>query len=318
MSVIRDVNPARVDVLNKLEDIVKSGDEKAAEEIGTIVKDRRVQAEEKVNAVLQKAIEGALGDLSGQVTIEALSTLFSPIQKLTDLVNNVFDLVFNPTPQIRCIQTLCEWRAKLEDLDISNGTNEVEDLLDREESWLLWRRWWTYWDYRYKAWSIYYHTWSIQELVCISRVVQEHAFQFAVLQKKWIKRWSFRFGDHLHESAKKATPQTWKQTVRQSFTAGYAEANQYFQKRSTEILYSLAKQFFFAAIGTKVEEFLMKGLKPVIEPLSKAVPAPVNEVLDVETISRESINKALKDSIDKLVDQAMVAPFVSAWQKQTF
>jgi len=288
------------------------------DEIGTIVKEKREEAEKKVNEILQKAIEGAVGELSAQVTIEALASLFTPLQKLLDVVNNVFDLCFNPTPQIRCIQTMCEWRAKLEAVDISNGTDEVEDLLDREESWLMWRRWWTYWDYRYKAWSIYYNTWGISELVCVSRVAQEHAFKFAVLQKKWIKRWSYRFGDHLHERAKKANPGNWKETVKTCFALGYQEANQFFMAKSYALLHSLLRQFFFAAIGVKVEEFIMKALKPVIEPLSKAVPAPINEVLEVETLTRESINKALTDAIDKLVDQAIVAPFAESWEKQTF
>jgi len=83
------------------------------------------------------------------------------------------------------------------------------------------------------------------------------------------------------------------------------------------LLYSMLQKFFFAAIGIKVEEFLMKNLKPVIEPLSKAVPPPINQVLEVESITRESINKALKDAVDKMVDQAVVTPFVAAWASFT-
>jgi len=76
--------------------------------------------------------------------------------------------------------------------------------------------------------------------------------------------------------------------------------------------------FFFHAIGVKVEAFLMKALSPVIDPLSKAVPPPLNEVLEVDTIARESINKALKDALRKLVDDSIVGPISKAWNSQSF
>jgi len=227
-------------------------------------------------------------------------------------------LTFNPTPQVRCIQTLCEWRGKLEAVDISNSLDEVEDLLDREESWLMWRRWWTYWEYRYKAWSIYYLTWGIPELVPIARVFREYAFKLAIIHKKWIKRWSYRFGDHLHERAKKATPATWKETVKDCFVIGYNEANDFFAKKCYALLYQLVQDFFYNAIGVKVEEFLMKALATVIEPLSKTIPAPLNEIIDVDSIARDSINKALKDALTKLVDTAVVGPVTTTWVQQKF
>lgn len=317
LAIASELAPSRQLVLKKLDEIVASGDEKAVEEIGTIVKEKREEAEAKVNEAMQKQIEAVVGELSGQITIEALSSFFSPLQKLVDVVNCVFDLCFNPTPQIRCIQTLCEWRAKLETVDISN-LDDVEDLLDREESWLMWRRWWSYWDYRYKAWSIYYHTWGISELVPVAQVFRDYAFKFAVIQKKWIKRWSYRFGDHLHERAKKATQQNWKDTVRECFAIGYAEANDYFRKKNYELLYNMVHDFFFNAIGVKVEGFLMKTLGPVIDPLSKVVPPPLNEVLEVDTIARESINKALRDALQQLVDKSIVSPIQQAWASQNF
>jgi len=62
----------------------------------------------------------------------------------------------------------------------------------------------------------------------------------------------------------------------------------------------------------------MKTLAPVIDPLSKAVPPPINEVLEVETIARESINKALKDSLKKLVDTGIVEPVLAGWSSASF
>jgi len=196
-----------------------------------------------------------------------------------------------------------------------NDRDQIEDCLDQEESWLLWDRWWTYWDYRYKAWSLYYKTWGISELASVSLVVKKSAFDFAVLQKKWIKKWSFRFGDHLHERAKTATPADWVPTVKACFAQGYKEANKFFKKRAFEILNEFVLSFFFAAIGVRVEEFMMTALKQIIEPLSKQVPKPLDEIVEIDTIVRESINKALKDSINKLVQKAMIVPFLETYSK---
>jgi len=54
------------------------------EEIDKLVSSKRIEAEEKVNGVLQKSVEHIVGDLSAHVTIDALSSLFSPIKKIID------------------------------------------------------------------------------------------------------------------------------------------------------------------------------------------------------------------------------------------
>jgi len=270
--------------------------------------------------VLQKAIEGALGDLSKHVTLEALSSLFSPIRKLVELINSAFDLFLNPVPHLRCIQTMCEYRVKLEELSptAADFREKVEDILDQEESWLMWRRWWTYWDYRWKAWSIYYFSWGVPELSTIAHVLRETSFQYAIVQKKWIKKWSFRFGDHLHERAKTATPETWRNTVRHCFGIGYREANDFLRKRAYDIFTNLVRQFFFAAIGVKVQDVVMKLLTPALDEASKLIPAPINEILDIHTITVEAIDEALNEQITSQVNECFIEPYVAAWRNLSF
>jgi hypothetical protein len=155
-SLVKEIYPYSQDMWKLFDDIVASGDEKLCVEIEKLVTNKRVEAEDKVNGLLQKSLENIVGDLSAHVTVDALGSLFSPIKKVVDLINNVFDVFLNPVPHVYCIRVLCEYRAKLESLSPTDNDfrEKVEDILDQEESWLLWRRYWTYWDYRWKAWSI--------------------------------------------------------------------------------------------------------------------------------------------------------------------
>jgi len=194
----------------------------------------------------------------------------------------------------------------------------VEDTLDQEESWLLWRRYWTYWDYRWKAWSIYYFSYAIPELSTLSKILRKNAFKFAVIHKKWIKRWSFRFGDHLHEKAKVATVNSWKADIQTAFANGYYEANQYFKKQVSGILHKMVIDFFFSSIGIKVEETVMKTLEVVLTPIQNEIPTPIDEILDLDTLARECINTSLRQNITRIVDNCIVEPYVNAWNDLTF
>eukprot|EP01125_Pyxidicula_operculata_P000263 TRINITY_DN10340_c0_g1_i1.p1 TRINITY_DN10340_c0_g1~~TRINITY_DN10340_c0_g1_i1.p1 ORF type:complete len:678 (+),score=214.89 TRINITY_DN10340_c0_g1_i1:59-2092(+) len=318
MDVMGELAPARKEVLDKFQEVVDTGDVNKVDEIEKIVKGKRQEAEQKVNSMIEKSLEGVLGELSAAITIEALSELFSPLKKLINVIETTFGLLFDPTPHLYPLKKMCEYRIQIEDLDISQGTDKVEDLLDQEESWVMWRRWWTGWDYRYKAWSLYYHTWGISELAGVSLVVRKSAFDYAQMQRKWIKRWCYTFGDYLHEKAKTATPAEWKKIVKESFEIGYNKANEYFYRRSMQILKEFVLAFFYAAIGVKVEEFLMKALKVILDPLTKQIPSPISDILDVENIARESINKALSDSMTLVVTKTMIEPFVAAFEKAKF
>jgi len=195
---------------------------------------------------------------------------------------------------------------------------KVEDILDNEESWLLWRRYWVYWDYRWKAWSIYWYSYAVPELSVLSKVLRKHAFKFAIIHKKWIKRWSFRFGDHLHEKAKVATEASWQNDIRESFAKGYLEANHYFKAQISPILHKMVIDFFFSAIGLKVEDMVMKTLEHLLDPLQKDIPSPIDSILDVNTLARECIHTALKQNVIRIVDNAIVDPYVKAWSSFAF
>jgi hypothetical protein len=318
--LLKEVYPYTQDLSELFDKIVETGDQKLVPDIEKLVTSKRAEAYERVNGILQKALENIIGDFSSKVTIEALGSLFSPLKKILDLINNVFDVFLNPAPHHYCIEYLCEYRSKLEALSPSDKDfrDRVEEVLDQEEMWVMWRRYWVYWDYRWKAWSIYYFSYAIPEISTLSKILRKNAFKFAFLHKKWIKRWCYRFGDHLHERAKKATDKTWKEDIRISFTNGYNEANAWFKSKVAAILHRMVIDFFFSAIGLKVEEMVMKVLEEVITPIQNEIPPPINEILDLDTLARECINTALRQNIERIVNNAIVDPYVKAWGTFSF
>jgi len=319
-SLVKEVYPYSQEVYKLFDDIVETGDPKLCDEIDKLVTAKKHELEDKVNGILQKSLESILGDLSQHVTIDALGSLFSPIKKLLDLINNCIDIFLNPAPHAPPLRYLCEYRARLEELSPSDKDfrDKVEDLLDQEESWVMWRRYWTYWDYRWKAWSIYYFSYSLPDLSPISKILQKHAFRFAIIHKKWLKRWCYRFGDHLHERAKRATNNSWKEDIRISFANGYKEANAYFKAQVIDILHKMVIDFFFSAIGLKVEATVMKALEVVLDPIQKEIPSPIDEILDLDTLCRECIRKSLRENIVRLVENSIVQPYVEAWNNFNF
>jgi len=76
--------------------------------------------------------------------------------------------------------------------------------------------------------------------------------------------------------------------------------------------------FFFSAIGIKVEETVMKTLELVITPIQNEIPSPIDEILELDTLARECINTSLKQNITRIVDNCIVEPYVTAWNDLTF
>jgi len=80
-AVVKEIYPYSLDMWKLFDEIVATGEEKLVEEIEKLAVAKRGEAEERVNGILQKSLENIVGDLSSQVTIDALGSLFSPIKK---------------------------------------------------------------------------------------------------------------------------------------------------------------------------------------------------------------------------------------------
>jgi len=62
----------------------------------------------------------------------------------------------------------------------------------------------------------------------------------------------------------------------------------------------------------------MKALEVVLDPIQKEIPSPIDEIIELDTICRECINKALRENITRLVDNGIIQPYVEAWKNFEF
>jgi len=63
---------------------------------------------------------------------------------------------------------------------------------------------------------------------------------------------------------------------------------------------------------------VMKALEHILDPIQKEIPSPIDEILDVNTLARECINTSLKQNVTRIVDNAIVDPYVKAWNTISF
>jgi hypothetical protein len=283
------------------------------EELRLVVQNVKEDRYRKINEFLQEKLQSVIGDLSSKVTIEDLGELFQPLGNLIQIIESCFNLILNPERQFYCLTSLCEHRHIIENLDISKNSalNELEELLDREESDVLWRRWWTWYYYNCEAWSLYYNVWRLPGIGSSIYPIRKAALKFARIHYDYDKKFSFKFGDHLHHMAKTATVDNWKATVEEAFMIGYQKANKMAFKRAEHILKRLIIDFFYESIAGKIEKMIIGGMKEIIGPLERSIPEPISSLLDINSVVSESVQKALKESVEDLVVEGIINPFSS-------
>jgi len=300
-------------IKGSLHDAVQSGDEGKCDDIKIIVQGIKEEKYNKINGLIQEKLTAVIGDLASKVTINDLGEIFEPLKHLINIIEAAFNLVLNPEHQIYCLKTLCEHRRSIENLDISknNALVELEELLDREESWVLWRRWWTWYYYNCEAWSLYYNIWRLNGIGSAIYPIRKASLKYAKVHYNYDKKFSYKFGDYLSHMAKSATPENWKNTVEECFMIGFQKANKMAIKKASKIGRDLIINFIYESIAGKIEKMIIGGLREIITPLEKAIPDPVNKLLDLNTVVSESVQKALHDSVEELVVESIINPFMS-------
>jgi len=62
----------------------------------------------------------------------------------------------------------------------------------------------------------------------------------------------------------------------------------------------------------------MKLLALALEEASKMIPSPIDEILDINTITEEAVEEALKEQITSQVNECFIEPYVAAWKDLSF
>lgn len=311
IAAMNDLKPA-VDKVQAEILALANGNGESIEAIEKANKDMLTAVEERMTRALKEIADDAVKSVKSKLNLEPLMSMLDPFDKLGELLKPFFNIFPNIAPHMYALKTMVEYRTKLFAVDVANKA-EIEDLLDREEGWVMWRNWWTHYDYRHACWSIYYMSWGIPELSSTAWALRSHGFKYAKLHKKFMKKWSFTFGDYVHEGAKTATAATWANVVTTSFVTGYTKALEWFQPRALAILADFIQDFVYRMVGTKIESFALKAIDTVVQPLAATIPSPLNEVVDVEQTAAEAVRDALHQIVEKMVAESLIAPAAKAW-----
>jgi hypothetical protein len=274
--------------------------------------------EEKFTKLLKDISEEVVKAVKAKINFEPLLSALDPFDRFGDMLKPLIGVFPDVSPHLPALKYLVEYRTQILKYDISKGPQGVEDILDRSEGWIYWRSWWVQYEYRDEIWKLYYLCYGIPELCNFRYVFRSRGFQFARFQRKFMRKWSYIFGDYLHEGAKTATPATWQNVVNSCFLIGYQKAVEWWKPKAQAFLVSLIHEWVYHFIGTKIEAFAIKALEPVVSALAATVPSPLNQVVEIEEIANESVVDALHQTVDKLVVDTILTPASKAWAGSAF
>jgi len=102
--------------------------------------------------------------------------------------------------------------------------------------------------------------------------------------------------------------------IRVSFTTAYLEANEYFKSKLIDFLHNMIIDLFYSFLGLSVEDLIMNDISNILPSLNKEIPSTFNEILDIDTFSREILRTALRQRLSQLVDKNIIDPYVKSWK----
>lgn len=289
-----------VSYLNDIEAIVATEDLEKMKVIREEVVAIRNNIVKAVEEQLEKAIEPIVGDFKGKVSVDALLTLFDPINRLNQVGKNFFQFI-DPANQFHVLEKLFEWKKKVKEA----GREKVEETLDREE-WDIdyWQVWRMNSNIRYSGWCAAWNLYqALPDSYSAVRVFENFVEDFAKLNERtFLDKFSFKFGDYLHEAAKTAsTPEEFNAAVDQCFMIGYQRAVKHFNKHWMFIVVTNLRKTFRALFVDKITKTLLEASQVAIEPLAAMIVSPLDNLLDINTI----VTKAIRENMDNLLDETI-------------
>jgi phage-related protein len=289
--------------LKAIEEGFAKEDESKMDEIQKEVAGIRKEIQNKINEEIQKALEPIVGDFKTKITLDALGTIFKPLERFDKLLYWLFEFI-DPGNQFYVVKALLQWKKKIKE----SPPEKVEELLDDEE-WDIdyWKIWRSNVDLKYAGWRTAYELYyALPDSSCypIIYVFYDFVYDIARLNKKCFKKkFSYKWGDYLSHKAKNdpSAKENWGKTVDDCFMIGYERAMKCFWKEFPPMFVDYVKRVLRVLIVDKVQNKILETTKEALEPLAQLIVPPIDNLLDFMAMVEEIITTTMDNVLSDIV-----------------
>jgi hypothetical protein len=251
-----------------------------------------------------KAAEAVIGDLSKEITLDALKNLLSPLAKITNIIDALGMLV-DPKYWAEPVRHMIRYKEELAAMDPSKDHDQIEGRLDWEEYDVMWwTRWWG-WDIRSAGRMLW---WDLSTTLVDLGPVPDVFWDLGLdIQKKLhhrvLKKFSWKFGDYLWGAMHNPSDvRPWRVKVDEAFITGYNCAIKCGYKQLGLLLSHYASEFLKRPVLGAIEKHIMPQIESLIAPLQQQIPEPVTSIIDINGIVQSALLDSVAMACDTVID----------------
>jgi len=176
--------------------------------------------------------------------------------------------------------------------------------LDDEEwdisYWAIWR---SNRDLKYAGWRSAYQLYVTLPSECSQLVSVFYDFVNAIarVNKKSLKKFSYKFGDYLSDRAKTCPADKWGECVDQCFMIGHNKAVKCGRKMLLRKVVKYLKIAIRVLLLNKVQKHLLDAISDALKPVQDLIIAPMNSLINLEAMVEDVISGTLDNVLQDLI-----------------
>jgi len=300
MKALAILNERKEEFDNILREGINTGDLAKVKELAQKVAGLKTAVQDKINDSMQDLIEGVVGDLKKEITIEAIGSIFSPLGRLLNIFSSFMKMV-DPGNFTDITMIILDHKERI----LKGGPQDAERNMDWEEWEVDWRSRWAGYDIRWYGRSLYYELWCLSdELAPIAQVVLDFSVDYSEIHYKAMKKFSFKFGDYLHGALEdKEDKRPFPEQVNSAMIIGYERSVKCTKKYGAISIHKHVRALIKTPIVGPIEKMITPLIEAVTKPLDSAIPSPGDQILNVESMVSSCINKVIEDVVDQILDE---------------
>jgi len=284
---------------SQMRDALSSGDTAKVRSLVESVSGLRAKVSETINHGLQEFLSSVLGDLKTKVTVEALSHIFEPLEKIVKIAESFFNLI-DPGNWGEVVIVLMEEKDKI----LQGGVENANRHMDWEEWEIRWHYWWKGYDIWRYGYYLYWELWGLMyQLGPIADWFLDVTYDYRHIHRKTLKKFSWKFGDYLYGFINDPTDsREFKDKVNAALVIGYERARKHFVKHTKIYLHKNVRRFLKRPIIQPIHKLIHAALDPVLEPIQSAIVSPADQILDVKQLVIKTLEETVEDCLDHILN----------------